>query len=150
MPAKLVVIARDGGSQISLVGASGKALLTSVVFTEPRAKGATFARAQGNAGRQRRSRRPYAVGVVGPGPFERRSAGGDKGEAGGQDHQEVDGPAVQERERRQCHWYQGQAGQARPQVDKIGLKASARIGGLSLPYPGREVSWPEPRAHLRF
>ena len=50
MPAKLVVIARDGGSQISLVGASGKALLTSVVFTEPRAKGATLRALKGMLG----------------------------------------------------------------------------------------------------
>ena len=50
MPAKLVVTARDGGSQISLVGASGKALLTSVVFTEPRAKGATLRALKGMLG----------------------------------------------------------------------------------------------------
>ncbi len=42
MAAKLVVTARDGGSRIALVGASGKELLASVVFTEPRAKGATL------------------------------------------------------------------------------------------------------------
>jgi hypothetical protein len=50
VPAKLVVTARDGGSQISLVGASGKALLTSVVFTEPRAKGATLRALKGMLG----------------------------------------------------------------------------------------------------
>ena len=42
MPAKLVVTAHAGGSRISLVGASGKTLLGSDTFTEPRAKGATL------------------------------------------------------------------------------------------------------------
>jgi hypothetical protein len=40
--AKLVVTASKGGSRIALVGASGTELLTSKVFTEPRAKGATL------------------------------------------------------------------------------------------------------------
>lgn len=50
MSAKLVVTARKGGSRIALVGASGKELLTSVVFTEPRAKGATIRSLKGLLG----------------------------------------------------------------------------------------------------
>jgi len=50
MPAKLVVTARKGGSRISLVGTSGKELLGSVVFTEPRAKGATLRALKGLLG----------------------------------------------------------------------------------------------------
>ncbi len=42
MAAKIVVTARRGGSQIALVGASGAELLSSKVFSEPRAKGATL------------------------------------------------------------------------------------------------------------
>jgi hypothetical protein len=42
LPARLVVTERKGGSRIALVGASGKELLASVVFSEPRAKGATL------------------------------------------------------------------------------------------------------------
>jgi hypothetical protein len=40
--AKLVVTATRGGSQITLVGASGTPLLSSKVFREPRGKGATL------------------------------------------------------------------------------------------------------------
>lgn len=50
MAAKLVVTARKGGSRIALVGASGKELMTSVVFTEPRAKGATLRSLRGLLG----------------------------------------------------------------------------------------------------
>ncbi len=42
MPAKIVVSERKGGSRVSLVGPSGKELLASKVFHEPRAKGATL------------------------------------------------------------------------------------------------------------
>ena len=42
MAAKLVVTASKGGSRIALVGASGTELLSSRVFSEPRAKGATL------------------------------------------------------------------------------------------------------------
>ncbi len=50
MAARLVVTGREGGSRIALVGASGKELLTSVVFTEPRAKGATLRSLKGMLG----------------------------------------------------------------------------------------------------
>ena len=40
--AKLIVTATRGGSQITLVGASGTPLLSSKVFREPRGKGATL------------------------------------------------------------------------------------------------------------
>lgn len=50
MPAKLVVTARKGGSRISLLGSSGKELLASTVFTEPRAKGATLRALKGLLG----------------------------------------------------------------------------------------------------
>ena len=50
MAAKLVVTASEGGSRIALVGASGKELLASVVFTEPRAKGATLRSLKGMLG----------------------------------------------------------------------------------------------------
>lgn len=42
MAAKLVVTKARGGSKITLVGTSGTELLSSKVFTEPRAKGATL------------------------------------------------------------------------------------------------------------
>jgi hypothetical protein len=42
LPGKLVVTKQPGGSRIALVGASGKTLLVSDTFTEPRAKGATL------------------------------------------------------------------------------------------------------------
>jgi hypothetical protein len=48
--AKLVVTAHEGGSRIALVGASGKELLSSVVFSEPRAKGATLRSLKGMLG----------------------------------------------------------------------------------------------------
>lgn len=41
MPAKIVVTPHRGGSRVALVGASGKELLSSKTFREPRAKGAT-------------------------------------------------------------------------------------------------------------
>jgi hypothetical protein len=50
LAAKLVVTADKGGSRIALVGASGKELLTSVVFSEPRAKGATLRSLKGLLG----------------------------------------------------------------------------------------------------
>jgi hypothetical protein len=40
----------DGGSQVSLVGASGKILLTSGTFSDPRAKGATLRALKGLLG----------------------------------------------------------------------------------------------------
>jgi hypothetical protein len=42
VPAKIIVKPYRGGSRVSLLGASGKELLTSSVFKEPRAKGATL------------------------------------------------------------------------------------------------------------
>jgi hypothetical protein len=42
VPAKLVVKKFRNGSRVTLVGPSGKELLTSSTFTEPRAKGATL------------------------------------------------------------------------------------------------------------
>lgn len=50
MSAKLVVTPQKGGSRIALVGASGKELLTSAVFSEPRAKGATLRSLKGLLG----------------------------------------------------------------------------------------------------
>ena len=50
MPAKLVVTSEKGGSKISLLGSSGKELLSSVVFKEPRAKGATLRALKGLLG----------------------------------------------------------------------------------------------------
>ena len=50
MPAKIVVTESKGGSRISLLGASGKELLGSSVFTEPRAKGATLRALRGLLG----------------------------------------------------------------------------------------------------
>lgn len=50
MPAKLVVTATPKGSRIALLGSSGKQLLASVVFTEPRAKGATLRALRGILG----------------------------------------------------------------------------------------------------
>ena len=50
LPAKLVVTARKGGTQISLVGTSGTELLSSVIFREPRAKGATVRALKGLLG----------------------------------------------------------------------------------------------------
>ena len=50
MPAKLVVTATPKGSRIALLGSSGKQLLASAVFTEPRAKGATLRALRGILG----------------------------------------------------------------------------------------------------
>lgn len=50
MPAKLIVTNVRGGSRITLVGASGTELLTSKIFTEPRAKGATLRSLRGLLG----------------------------------------------------------------------------------------------------
>jgi hypothetical protein len=50
LPAKLVVTSVKGGSHISLLGSSGKELLSSVVFKEPRAKGATLRALKGLLG----------------------------------------------------------------------------------------------------
>lgn len=50
MPAKLVVTATAKGSRIALLGSSGKQLLASAVFTEPRAKGATLRALRGLLG----------------------------------------------------------------------------------------------------
>ena len=50
MAAKLVVTKARGGSKITLVGTSGTELLTSKVFTEPRAKGATLRSLKGLLG----------------------------------------------------------------------------------------------------
>jgi hypothetical protein len=48
--AKIVVKAYRGGSKVSLIGSSGKELLTSSVFKEPRAKGATLRALRGLLG----------------------------------------------------------------------------------------------------
>lgn len=50
MPAKLVVTATTKGSRIALLGSSGKQLLASAEFTEPRAKGATLRALRGILG----------------------------------------------------------------------------------------------------
>lgn len=50
MPAKLVVTEHAGASRIALVGSSGKTLLVSAAFTEPRAKGATLRALRGLLG----------------------------------------------------------------------------------------------------
>lgn len=50
MPAKLVVKKYRNGSRVTLVGPSGKELLASGVFTEPRAKGATLRSLKGLLG----------------------------------------------------------------------------------------------------
>jgi hypothetical protein len=50
LPAKLVVTATPKGSRIALLGSSGKQLLSSAVFTEPRAKGATLRALRGILG----------------------------------------------------------------------------------------------------
>jgi hypothetical protein len=50
MAAKLVVTKARGGTRIALVGASGTELLSSKVFTEPRAKGATLRALKGLLG----------------------------------------------------------------------------------------------------
>lgn len=50
MPAKIVVTAEKGGSRVALIGTSGKQLLASEVFSEPRAKGATLRALRGLLG----------------------------------------------------------------------------------------------------
>lgn len=50
MPAKIVVTSYRGGTRVALVGASGTELLTSKVFHEPRAKGATVRSLKGLLG----------------------------------------------------------------------------------------------------
>lgn len=50
MPAKIVVTPYRGGTRVALVGASGTELLTSKVFHEPRAKGATVRSLKGLLG----------------------------------------------------------------------------------------------------
>ena len=50
MPAKIIVTPYRGGTRVSLVGASGTELLTSKVFHEPRAKGATVRSLKGLLG----------------------------------------------------------------------------------------------------
>ncbi len=50
MPAKIVVKPYRGGSRVSLLGSSGKELLASSVFKEPRAKGATLRALKGLLG----------------------------------------------------------------------------------------------------
>jgi hypothetical protein len=50
LPAKIVVTEAKGGSRISLLGSSGKELLGSSVFSEPRAKGATLRALRGLLG----------------------------------------------------------------------------------------------------
>ena len=52
MPAKLIVTNARGGSRITLVGTSGTELLTSKVFSEPRAKGATLRSLRGLLGEE--------------------------------------------------------------------------------------------------
>jgi hypothetical protein len=52
VPAKLIVTNARGGSRITLVGTSGTELLTSKVFTEPRAKGATLRSLRGLLGEE--------------------------------------------------------------------------------------------------
>lgn len=41
MPGKILVTSQRGGSRVTLIGPSGKELLSSELFREPRAKGAT-------------------------------------------------------------------------------------------------------------
>lgn len=50
MAAKLIVTNTRGGSRITLIGTSGAELLSSRVFTEPRAKGATLRSLKGLLG----------------------------------------------------------------------------------------------------
>ncbi len=50
MAAKLIVTTAKGGSRITLVGTSGTELLSSKVFAEPRAKGATLRSLKGLLG----------------------------------------------------------------------------------------------------
>lgn len=50
MPARIVVTSYKGGSRVALIGVSGKELLASQVFHEPRAKGATLRSLKGLLG----------------------------------------------------------------------------------------------------
>jgi topoisomerase IA-like protein len=50
LPAKIIVTAEKGGSRVALIGTSGKQLLASEVFSEPRAKGATLRALRGLLG----------------------------------------------------------------------------------------------------
>lgn len=52
MPAKIVVTNQTGGSRVTLIGSSGKQLLASELFGEPRAKGATVRALKGLLGSQ--------------------------------------------------------------------------------------------------
>jgi hypothetical protein len=52
LPAKILVTTQNGGSRVALIGRSGKPLLTSEVFREPRAKGATVRALKGLLGDQ--------------------------------------------------------------------------------------------------
>lgn len=52
MPAKIVVTSQRGGTRVALIGSSGKQLLASELFGEPRAKGATVRALKGLLGSQ--------------------------------------------------------------------------------------------------
>ena len=70
--AKLVVTATRGGSQITLVGASGTPLLSSKVFREPRGKGATLRALKGLLSERVAVDDQTAVAVVDVTPAARR------------------------------------------------------------------------------
>jgi hypothetical protein len=76
--AKLVVTNVAGGSQVSLVSASGKVLLTSETFSEPRAKGATVRALKGLLGEvtveDETRKRPGAKPAVGSSSRSNRGA----------------------------------------------------------------------------
>jgi hypothetical protein len=50
LPGKILVTSQRGGSRVALIGPSGKQLLSSELFTEPRAKGATVRALKGLLG----------------------------------------------------------------------------------------------------
>jgi hypothetical protein len=50
LPAKILVTNQSGGSRVTLIGSSGKQLLASELFAEPRAKGATVRALKGLLG----------------------------------------------------------------------------------------------------
>lgn len=50
MPGKILVTSQRGGSRVALIGPSGKQLLSSELFREPRAKGATVRALKGLLG----------------------------------------------------------------------------------------------------
>lgn len=52
LPAKILVTTEKGGTQVALIGRSGKRLMASEVFREPRAKGATVRALKGLLGSQ--------------------------------------------------------------------------------------------------